>query len=97
MCSGGMKKAFVSLGTRATNEYADRTALAFLANVYMNPYLYNSLCKMGAPPDKDVYALSSLVQWVWRSAVRRGEEINIYIPSSRMRKLFTRWLDSLAE
>jgi len=38
--------------------------------------------------------LSELIQWVWRSAIRDGNSINIYIPSSRMRNLFIEWLNN---
>ena len=35
----------------------------------------------------DAYARTELIQWVWRSSVRRGEEITLYLPSPRMREL----------
>jgi len=37
--------------------------------------------------------LSEMVQWVWRSAIREGNEIVLYVPSERMRNLFTNWLE----
>ena len=40
----------------------------------------------------DAYALTELIQWVWRSRVRRGEPIILYLPSPRMRRLFEEWL-----
>ena len=40
----------------------------------------------------DAYALTELIQWVWRSRVRRGEPITLYLPSPRMRRLFEEWL-----
>lgn len=33
-----------------------------------------------------------MVQWIWRSRIRKGENINIYIPSIRMRKLLDAWM-----
>ncbi|MEG2695893.1 MAG: hypothetical protein RR966_15745, partial [Acinetobacter sp.] len=42
---------------------------------------------------EDIFALSEMVQWVWRSAIREGNPINIYVPSSRMRDLLERWLE----
>ncbi|MCT9509257.1 hypothetical protein KTJ05_18660, partial [Acinetobacter baumannii] len=36
---------------------------------------------------------SEMVQWIWRSAIREGNPINIYVPSSRMRSLLQRWLN----
>jgi hypothetical protein len=43
--------------------------------------------------DGDMYALSSLIQWVWRSAIRDGKPIILYVPSSRMRGLLIKWLN----
>lgn len=92
----GYKKDFVSCGTRATNEYRDRHYLAYLVNVYFNPVLKHYFEDQGVKVDEDAYALSEMVQWIWRSAIRCGEEIWIYIPSKRMRGLLTRWLRELA-
>lgn len=44
--------------------------------------------------DSDVeYALSALLQWIWRSAIRNGKKVTIYIPAPRMRQLLTDWLN----
>ena len=40
----------------------------------------------------DAYALTEFIQWVWRSSVRRGEDITLYLPSPRMWELFEEWL-----
>ena len=40
----------------------------------------------------DAYALTELVQWVWRSRVRRGQPITLYLPNPRMRQLMEEWL-----
>ena len=41
---------------------------------------------------EDKFALSELVQFVYRSAIRNGKPIDVYIPSKRMRDLFLEWL-----
>lgn len=41
--------------------------------------------------DQELYAVSSLIQFVFRSAVRKGEPIKLYLPSLRMRELLERW------
>ena len=38
-----------------------------------------------------------MLQWIWRSRIRKGENINIYIPSMRMRQLLKNWLDMSLE
>jgi hypothetical protein len=48
----------------------------------------------GCPVYEDLYALSQMVQWMWRSRIRSLEPINVFIPSSRMRALFERWLEA---
>ena len=42
------------------------------------------------------YALSTMLQWIWRSAIREGKDINIYIPSKRMRTLLIDWIYSVS-
>lgn len=93
----GYTKAFLSFNARARNDMADKTVLAYAVNVYMNVAKRNYLLSRGVEVDQDAYALSTMVQWIWRSAIRNGEDINIYIPSRRMRTLLINWMDSLAE
>lgn len=92
----GYTNGFVSLNMRATNEYRDRDCLAYLSNIYMNPVIKNYLISKGIEINEDMYALSEMIQWIWRSAIRDGKPINIYIPSLRMRTLLINWLDNLS-
>lgn len=85
-------KGFVSLGARATNEYIDKTALAYCANIFLNPIEEHFFVKRGITVDSDTYALSEMLQWIWRSQIRRGDPITIYIPSERMRGLLLDWM-----
>lgn len=87
-------RCFVSCTARATNDFSDRTTLLYLANRYLNPEIKKYFCRCGSPIDEEVFAISELVQWVWRSAIRKGQPINLYIPSSRMRRLLYKWLGS---
>lgn len=86
-------KGFVSLGSRATNDYCDKVNLAYLSNIFINPLIKQFFIDRGINVNEDEYALSELIQWIWRSRIRQGEEINLYIPSSRMRKLLIDWLE----
>ena len=43
-------------------------------------------------PIADLYQPTELIEWVWRSRVRKGEPITLYLPSPRMRRLFEEWL-----
>jgi len=85
-------KCFVSLSTRATNAYADRTKLAYLCNIYPNPEIQKFLGTRDARVNEDLYATNMMIQWIWRSAIRRGQEIWIWVPAWRMRGLLRKWL-----
>tara|TARA_B100000963_G_scaffold245810_1_gene215189 strand:- start:274 stop:444 length:171 start_codon:yes stop_codon:yes gene_type:complete len=37
-------------------------------------------------------ALTELIQWVWKSRVRKGQPITVYLSSPRMRQLMEEWL-----
>lgn len=88
----GYTKGFLPINARATNLYKERTALAYLVNIYFNPMIKGFFKDHDISVDEDGYALSEMLQWIWRSAIREGNEIWIYIPSSRMRGLLENWI-----
>lgn len=88
----GYTKAFVSCSARATNQYRDRNVLAYGCNRFFNPFVKRYFGGEKYCSD-DAFALSSMVQWIWRSAIRDGKEIYIYVPSSRMRTLLKDWIE----
>ncbi len=92
----GYTKGFVSVNARATNEYKERDCLAYCANIFLNPRLKNYFLNKGISVLEDEYALSEMIQWIWRSAIRDGKKINVYIPSSRMRNLLIDWLNKVS-
>jgi len=89
--SKGFSKSFVSLNMRATNEYRTRKNVAYIANRFMNPYIKLFFDSCGIEVDEDAFALSELIQFIFRSRLRCCESINIYIPSRRMRTLLCDW------
>ena len=89
-------KSFLACNTRATNEYKDRTVLAYLVNRYRNPFFVRYFRYYGVETNNDVFALSEMLQWLWRSALRDGKHIILYIPSKRMRDLLKAWLGFMA-
>lgn len=88
----GYTKQFISLNTRATNEYKDTYVLAYCANRFIKPTMVQFFSKRGISLDQDQYALSEMLQWIWRSRIREGKDITIYIPSKRMRNLLITYL-----
>ena len=85
---------FVSCNMRATNKFAHKVNLVYSVNVFLNPFVIKYFNRNKIKLNENNYALSQLLQWIWRSRIRNGEEINIYIPSRRMRELFFRYLDN---
>lgn len=94
LSGAGYTRRFISLNTRATNEYKDCFNLAYCCNRYISPDYIDYFMIHGVIVNEDLYALSELLQWIWRSAIRENKPINIYIPSSRMRGLLIDWLDN---
>lgn len=78
---------------RSTNEYADKTILAYPVNIYANAGIVRFYQSLGQEFDNDNYALSIMIQWIWRSAIRNGQPISLYLPSRRMRELLYKWID----
>ena len=84
--------AFISCTARATNDYKSRHCLAYCVNIFFHPEIKKFFSSRGIEVDEDMYALSEMLQWIWRSAIRENEDIYIYIPSKRMRNLLLEWL-----
>lgn len=86
-------KYFLACNARATNDYSNRTALAYLINRYIDPFYIHFFKKKDIEIDGDQYALSEMLQWIFRSAIRNNQEITIYIPSERMRRLLIDYIE----
>ena len=92
-CKGkGYSNGFVACNARATNDYKHKQNLAYLCNRYYSPVIKNYFIDKGVNIDEDEWALSELIQWLFRSCIREQKDINIYIPSKRMRNLLMKWL-----
>ena len=88
----GYSKGFAPLNMRASNSFGDRHAVAYLINRFMNPNIKNFFQSNGVEIDGERFALSEMLQFIWRSAIRNGERISLYIPSRRMRELLIGFL-----
>lgn len=91
LASKGFTKSFLQCNARATNEYADRHTLAYMFNRYMHPHERAFFEDRGISVNQDLLAVSDLLQWIWRSRIRNGEAVRLYLPSSRMRSLLLAW------
>lgn len=90
----GYTKCHIAHNTKAVNDYMETSQLAYIYNSYIHPEPYKYLLDRGVEfaPDQNRYPLSELIQWIYRSRVRKNEPINLYIPSSRMRGLLQDWM-----
>lgn len=90
----GYTKGFVAHNARATNDFKDKVSLAYAVNRFMHPYKYKFFKSRGVDVNMELYALSELIQWIWRSRIREGKPINLYIPSNRMRSILFEYLNN---
>ncbi len=93
----GYKNTMAVFNERATNKYADRTVLAYPVNIFCHPSNKRYFTNRGVELKDNDYALSTMIQWIWRSAIRNGETVDLYIPSKRMRDLLTDWIDKASK
>lgn len=97
MADGSIKNTcFVPLNSRATNEFRHKKYLAYGINRFMSPILKNFFLSKGVEVDEEMYVLSEFIQWIWRSAIRDGNDIYIYIPSERMRSILNKYFDMMS-
>ena len=91
----GYRNNWLSFNARATNEYKDAEYLVYAVNLHENADRKKMCRVLGVKLNDDVYALSTMIQWIWRSAIREGKPVHLYLPSSRMRRLLSLWMDDL--
>ena len=87
--------SFLHLSAKASNAYRERTAVAYLVNRFVDPNIGKFFATHGVQVDMDEFALGEMLQWIWRSAVRDGRPIDLYIPSKRMRDLLMQWIETM--
>ena len=90
----GYARGFVPCNCRATNIYSEKNCIAYLLNRFLNPLDKGFFEDKGIVVNEELWALSELIQFVWRSAIRNNKEIYLYIPSERMRKLLTDYINN---
>ena len=83
---------FVPCNAKGTNKYRNKKALAYLINFFITPDIKKFITHYDITSDEEQFALSALLQWIWRSQIRDGKPIQIYIPSERMRGLLKGWI-----
>ena len=90
--TGRFRYNFLQTTARATNRYKKCTDIAYMVNRFADPNIVKLFANQGIKIDPDKFALSEMLQWIWRSAIRDGNPINLYVPSNRMRRLLINWM-----
>lgn len=86
---------WIPVQMRATNNYKHKSVAIHCQNrfplVAVSSYLSDYNCAI----DVKVFALSEMVQWIWRSRIREGKPITLAIANKRMYNLFKSWLEEI--
>jgi len=88
----GYTKGFVPCNARATNEFRYKVSVVYPLNRFIKPHFKKFFSQHGISLNDDLIALSDLIQYIWRSQIRDGKPINLYLPSKRTRMLYLEWL-----
>ena len=89
------KPLWLASSIRATNDYAHVNHCIHAYRRYPLTAVDSYLKDYGYPINVSVFALSELLQWVWRTSIRNEEPIKVCILSDYMLELFQEWLQSL--
>lgn len=92
---GRYNKCFLAHNCRGVNDFRDKTILAYFVNVHMNVKQRTRFAVAGAKISDEDYALSTMIQWIWRSAIRDGKPVQILLPAERMRGLLEQWISDV--
>ena len=88
----GYANSFIPCNSRATNEYMNSFVVVYPINIFVNPIVKQFFTNNGVEINEDGYALSELIQFVYRSRIRQNQHIYCYIPSVRMRSLLYNYM-----
>ena len=90
----GYSKGFIANNTKATNQYIDKSVVAYMQNTFYVPVIRRYFTSRNVKVYEELFSLCEMIQLIWRSRIRKHEPISVYIPSLRMRHLFKAWLES---
>ena len=92
-----VNKTWLACNTKATNDYSNCTGVAYVCNRFFDVNCTNYLSQLAEKMNKpglkfnnDIYALSELIQFIYRSNIRvkdSDKKIYVWIPDYRMRNL----------
>ena len=93
------KKRHVPCNMKATNALANCCIVGYLVKRYMNVDVSNFLVSHNVHIDKDAFALSEFIQFVWRANIRKsdtssnsGGDTYVFIGSKKLYDVFMEWI-----
>lgn len=87
------KNNFLACSIRATNEYANKKLAIHAYSLHPNQSVKAYLQDLGYECNDTIYALTTLIQWLWRGCIRNEEPMQVAILSDRMNNIFLDWLN----
>lgn len=84
---------WIYCGTKATNMWSHKSIAVHAYNRYVNTAIKAYLQDYGTPPDDDMFALSEMVQWIFRTCIRNDEPLQLCVLNNRMKGLLCNWLN----
>lgn len=91
----GYSKRFLACNARATNQYRECDVVMYPINRFMNTEIKKFFQQHNVSITKKIeenFALSEMIQFIWRSAIRDNKDIYVYVPSKRMRRLLKNYI-----
>ena len=85
----------VPYNCRSTNNYRDKTYAIHAYNIYSHVTVKSYLKSYGYEVDDDITALNHLIQWLFRGCIRDRKPMKVSFLSSRMKSLFSAWLEDI--
>jgi hypothetical protein len=90
-----VNNSFVYSTARATNDYAHKQLAIHMLNIYPNQPVLAYMQDMTYVCDSDNYALSTLLQWLFRGCIRKNQPMRVAVFSSRMSLILKQWLSKV--
>lgn len=90
---GVLLSPFVPKNMRASNEYRGFSNCIYTINIYPHTSVVEHLASFGIYVDKDEYALSELIQFIFRGSIRLHKDMYVCILSQRMENILRDWVE----
>ena len=76
----------------------DANGIIYAVNLYMNPTLANFFKQRGIEIDEESFSLFNTLQTIWRTNIRKGQDIIVAIPIFRTRRILGQYIkDTMGE